>query len=67
MTTHTVVFNPETKLGNANPDSVHQAVLWCDKEIGRGNYDIDNQFPSWRWVFKFKESKHATYFALKWL
>jgi hypothetical protein len=67
MTIHTVIFNPETMLGDANPNSVHDAVMWCDQEFGRDNYNLDNQFPSWRWKFTFNESKHATHFALKWL
>lgn len=58
---HTVIFE-----NSADNDSVYDAIQWCDKEFGRLSYRLENQFPSWRWAFKFKESTQATHFALKW-
>jgi hypothetical protein len=63
---HSVILNSNTKLGEGSANDVHGAVMWCDREIGRDNYNIDNMFPSWRWEFKFKRQQDATYFALKW-
>lgn len=47
-------------------DNIFDAILWCDKNVGRNKYNIDNQFPSWRWQFRFNDIKDATLFALKW-
>mgnify|MGYP003347459875 FL=1 len=63
---YTIDFNPETKLGDKNSDSVFDAVMWCDKEFGRGSYELDNQVPSWRWTLTFHKPEHATHFALRW-
>ena len=63
---YTIDFNPNTKLGENNSDSVFDAVMWCDQEFGRSSYELDNQFPSWRWKFTFHKPEHATHFALKW-
>lgn len=63
---HSVILNPNTKLGEGSASDVHNAVMWCDQEFGRDNYDISNQFPSWRWEFKFKNPQDATHFALRW-
>ena len=63
---YTIDFNPETRLGDKNSSPVYDAILWCDQEIGRGKYDVENQFPSWRWRFTFHNPEHATHFALKW-
>lgn len=63
---YTIDFNPETKLGDNNSDSVYEAVLWCDREFGNSSYELDNQFPSWRWKFTFHNPEHATHFALRW-
>jgi hypothetical protein len=65
--THTVILNPTTRLGDPNPASVHDAILWCDQEFGHDSYDIESQFPSWQWVFKFNNPQDATHFALKWI
>lgn len=65
--TNTVILNSETRLGESNPVSVHDAILWCDQEFGKDAYTIESQFPSWRWAFIFDKSEHATHFALKWV
>lgn len=44
----------------------HDATVWAMKQFGR-KINIENMFPSNRWIFKFEESEHATLFALKWL
>ena len=64
---HTIIFNSEVELGSQPTKSVYDAIVWCDQEVGFGNYSIDNQFPSWRWAFKFKQAEDATHFALRWL
>jgi len=56
--TNTVIFNGS---------GVHDAIQWCDKEIGITNYELNNMFPSFNWLFKFQKPEHATHFALKWL
>lgn len=65
--TNTVIFNPNTRLGQEPSLSVYDAILWCDKELGHNSYTLDNQFPSWRWEFKFNNPEDATHFALRWL
>lgn len=65
--TNTVIFNSTTRLGDSNPVSVHDAILWCDQELGHDSYTLDNQFPSWRWSFTFSNPEDATHFALRWL
>lgn len=65
--TNTVIFNNDTRLGDSQPPSVHDAIVWCQEEFGPNGFDIENQFPSWRWAFKFERAEDATHFALKWL
>lgn len=64
-----IIFNPETRLGDSTSkaDSVHDAIMWCDREFGHGQWDMSNQFPSWRWEFSFSQPEHATHFALRWI
>lgn len=64
--TNTVILNPETRLGDAQPITVHDAILWCQNEFGHDGFEIESQFPSWRWAFKFDKPEHATHFALRW-
>lgn len=63
---HSVILNSNTKLGEGFANDVHGAVMWCDANIGRGQYDINNQFPSWRWEFTFQRKEDAVHFALLW-
>jgi hypothetical protein len=63
---HSVILNSNTKLGEGSATDVHDAVMWCDTNIGRDQYDISNQFPSWRWEFKFQQQQDAVHFALLW-
>ena len=55
----TVIFDSNTK-------SVFEAIRWCDDNFGNNAYTIDNQFPHWRWLFRFQDSEQAVHFALKW-
>ena len=48
-------------------DNVHDAIVWCQRQFGPGSFDIDNQFPSWNWQFRFHDARNATHFALQWL
>ena len=59
-------FNPETRLGEKDNSPLHDAIQWCQEEFGMNSFEIENQFPSWRWKFTFHEPEHATHFALRW-
>lgn len=61
--TYTVVLTPNNK----NTQSVHDAIMWCDRHFGADQYSIENQFPSWNWKFIFHNAQQATHFALKWI
>ena len=63
---YTIDFNPNTKLGDLNDSPIYDAIQWCQEEFGINGFEIENQFPSWRWKFTFHKPEHATHFALRW-
>ena len=51
---------------NSEKISVDDALRWCWKNFGKHAFDVNYQFPSTGWTFKFNNPEHATLFALKW-
>lgn len=46
--------------------SIFDAITWCQLQFGTTAFQVENQFPSWNWIFKFSDPHQATHFALKW-
>lgn len=57
--TNTVIINGQRV-------SAFDAIVWAQEEFGFESFELENQFPTWDWQFKFKDPKQATHFALRW-
>jgi hypothetical protein len=42
-------------------------IKWCDKKFGKNSWSFDMAWPKTDWEFKFKDTRDATIFALKWM
>jgi hypothetical protein len=51
-------------LSNKPVMTIVNAILWAEDE--QLNFELENNFPSPEFVFKFRCKKTATFFALKW-
>ena len=45
--------------------NVGDIITWCYAHFSDG-FDFESQFPSYRWVFKFKNDRDLTLFQLRW-
>lgn len=51
---------------NDKKTDISNAILWARDQFGFENVTVISSFPGENWQFKFKNSKQATLFALKW-
>jgi hypothetical protein len=45
---------------------VGDIIAWCYEHFGGDHFTFKSQFPSYRWVFNFHNSKELTLFQLRW-
>ena len=45
---------------------VGDIIAWCYEYFGGDHFTFESQFPSYRWVFNFHNSKELTLFQLRW-